>query len=98
MESLGGEFLIPNFDDDDEEGDMEGTGYSRIMSEEYYMKEMELFREQCKECQIIVSRSLYCSYYRFAQILTIPLPLFAPDHDGCHSRPPSTKAHHEGCR
>jgi len=55
VESLGGEFLVPHFDEEDEEGDMEGTGYSRVMSEEYYLKEMELFREQAKECQIIIT-------------------------------------------
>eukprot|EP00986_Skeletonema_menzelii_P010002 scaffold4693_cov149-Skeletonema_menzelii.AAC.4 len=55
VESLGGEFLVPEFDEEDGEGDMEGTGYSRIMSEEYYMKEMELFSEQAKECQIIIT-------------------------------------------
>lgn len=57
VESLGAEFLVPKFDEDDEdeEGDMEGTGYSRVMSEEYYIKEMELFKEQAKECQIIIT-------------------------------------------
>eukprot|EP00985_Skeletonema_marinoi_P003183 scaffold1323_cov106-Skeletonema_marinoi.AAC.2 len=55
VESLGGEFLVPKFDEEDEEGDMEGTGYSRVMSGEYYLKEMELFSEQAKECQIIIT-------------------------------------------
>jgi len=52
VESLGGEFLILDF------GDQEGgdaAGYAKTMSEEFYQKEMEMFRKQAKECNIIVT-------------------------------------------
>ncbi|KAL7542637.1 hypothetical protein ACHAXR_011950 [Thalassiosira sp. AJA248-18] len=54
VESLGGEFLILEFDDEDG-GDIGGTGYSKVMSDVFYEKEMEMFREQAKECQIIIT-------------------------------------------
>jgi NAD(P) transhydrogenase alpha subunit len=52
VESLGGEFLILDFDED---GGDAGTGYAKIMSDEFIQKEMEMFREQAKECQIIIT-------------------------------------------
>lgn len=53
VESLGGEFLVLDFSDDD--GDDGGTGYAKVMSDAFYQKEMEMFREQAKECQIIIT-------------------------------------------
>jgi NAD(P) transhydrogenase alpha subunit len=52
VESMGGEFLVLNFDDE-EGGD--DTGYAKTMSKEFYEKEMQMFREQAKECQIIIT-------------------------------------------
>ena len=42
-----------NFSDGD--GDDGGTGYAKVMSDAFYQKEMEMFREQAKECQIIIT-------------------------------------------
>lgn len=53
VESLGGEFLVLNFGGED--GGDAGTGYAKVMSDEFYEKEMEMFREQAKECQIIIT-------------------------------------------
>ena len=39
---------------DQEEGEGVG-GYAKVMSEEFYKKEMQMFREQAKECQIIIT-------------------------------------------
>jgi len=52
VESLGGEFLELNFGN--EEGG-NAAGYAKVMSKEFYDKEMEMFREQAKECQIIIT-------------------------------------------
>lgn len=52
VESLGGDFLVLNFADS---GGDTGTGYAKVMSDEFYQKEMEMFREQAKECQIIIT-------------------------------------------
>jgi NAD(P) transhydrogenase alpha subunit len=52
VESLGGEFLILDFDED---GGDAGTGYAKVMSDAFYQKEMEMFREQATECQIIIT-------------------------------------------
>lgn len=52
VESLGGEFLVLDFDN--EEGD-EGTGYAKVMSDSFIQAEMKLFREQAKECNIIIT-------------------------------------------
>ena len=54
VESMGGTFLMLDFDDKDEGGG-DGSGYAKVMSEEFYKKEMELFREQAKECQVIIT-------------------------------------------
>jgi NAD(P) transhydrogenase len=51
VESLGGEFLILDFSEDG--GD--AAGYAKVMSADFYKKEMEMFREQAKECQIIIT-------------------------------------------
>jgi len=52
VESMGGEFLVLNFDDEDG-GD--ASGYAKTMSPEFYAKEMDMFREQAKECNIIIT-------------------------------------------
>ena len=52
VESLGGEFLELDF------GEEEGgntAGYAKVMSKEFYDKEMAMFLEQAKECQIIIT-------------------------------------------
>lgn len=52
VESLGGEFLVLDFADS---GGETGTGYAKVMSDAFYQKEMEMFRKQAKECQIIIT-------------------------------------------
>ncbi|KAG7374615.1 NADP transhydrogenase subunit alpha [Nitzschia inconspicua] len=52
VESLGGEFLVLEFNED---GDDAGTGYAKVMSDAFYEKEMEMFREQAHECNIIIT-------------------------------------------
>lgn len=52
VESLGGEFLELDFGD--EEGG-NAAGYAKVMSKEFYDKEMAMFSEQAKECQIIIT-------------------------------------------
>ena len=54
IESLGGEFLYLDFEED-------GTGaggYAKVMSEEFIAAEMALFREQAKEVDIIITTAL----------------------------------------
>lgn len=52
VESMGGEFLVLHFDDGDG-GDE--AGYAKTMSKEFYEKEMQMFKEQAKECQIVIT-------------------------------------------
>ena len=52
VESMGGEFLVLDFGSE-EGGD--ASGYATIMSDEFISREMELFREQAKECQVIIT-------------------------------------------
>lgn len=52
VESLGGEFLVLDFG---EESGGDKSGYAKVMSDAFYEKEMEMFREQAKECQIIIT-------------------------------------------
>lgn len=52
VESMGGEFLILDFGDE-EGGD--ASGYATTMSDDFMAKEMEMFREQAKECHIIIT-------------------------------------------
>jgi len=52
VESLGGEFLELEFDSEDGGN---AAGYAKVMSKEFYDKEMSLFSEQAKECQIIIT-------------------------------------------
>ncbi|CEM09943.1 unnamed protein product [Vitrella brassicaformis CCMP3155] len=51
VESMGGRFLVMDFKED---GTGEG-GYAKPMSPEFIEKEMELFLEQAKECDIIIT-------------------------------------------
>jgi len=53
VESMGGSFLVLNFEDKDGGGD--AAGYAKVMSNEFYEKEMEMFREQAKKCQVIIT-------------------------------------------
>ncbi|KAL7551680.1 hypothetical protein ACHAWF_014871 [Thalassiosira exigua] len=53
VESMGGTFLVLDFDEKDDGGN--SSGYAKVMSEDFYKKEMELFREQAKACQIIIT-------------------------------------------
>ena len=54
VESMGGEFLVLDF----KESGGDASGYAKVMSNEFYQKEMELFRKQAKECQIIITTAL----------------------------------------
>lgn len=52
VESLGGDFLVLDFKED---GDDAGTGYAKVMSDAFYQKEMQMFRDQAEECNIIIT-------------------------------------------
>jgi NAD(P) transhydrogenase len=52
VESLGGVFLQLDFGSEDG-GD--SAGYAKVMSDAFYQKEMEMFREQAKEINIIIT-------------------------------------------
>ena len=54
VESLSGEFLTVEIDED---GSGAG-GYAKTMSEEYIKAELELFKDQCKEVDIIITTAL----------------------------------------
>ncbi len=54
VRSMGGEFLMLDFDDD---GDGEG-GYAKVMSDEFIAAEFALFREQAKEVDIVITTAL----------------------------------------
>ncbi|WP_176722337.1 Re/Si-specific NAD(P)(+) transhydrogenase subunit alpha [Candidatus Thiosymbion oneisti] len=54
VESMGAEFLMLDFE---EEGGGEG-GYAKVMSEEFIKAEMELFAQQAKEVDIIITTAL----------------------------------------
>lgn len=56
VESMDGEFLMLDFDDD-EDGSGEG-GYAKVMSEEFIKAEMALFAEQAKDVDIIITTAL----------------------------------------
>ena len=54
VQSLGGEFLeVPGFELKDT-----STGYAKEMSKEFIDAEMELFRKQCKEVDIVITTAL----------------------------------------
>lgn len=55
VESMDAEFLVLDFDD--ENGTGEG-GYAKVMSEEFIQAEMELFAQQAKEVDIIITTAL----------------------------------------
>ncbi len=54
VESLNGEFLTVEIDED---GSGSG-GYAKTMSDEYIKAELELFKNQCKEVDIIITTAL----------------------------------------
>lgn len=54
VESLGGEFLVLEFEED---GSGDG-GYAKTMSKEFIDAEMAMFREQAKEVDIIITTAL----------------------------------------
>ncbi len=56
IESMDAEFLLLDFEDD-EDGSGEG-GYAKVMSEEFIKAEMELFAQQAKEVDIIITTAL----------------------------------------
>jgi len=56
VESMGAEFLVLDFEDD-EDGAGEG-GYAKAMSKEFIDAEMALFREQAKDVDIIITTAL----------------------------------------
>jgi len=56
IESMDAEFLMLDFEDD-EDGSGEG-GYAKVMSDEFIKAEMELFAEQAKDIDIIITTAL----------------------------------------
>ena len=52
VESLGGEFLILDFGGE-QGGD--SSGYAKVMSDDFIKKEMEMFKKQAKEVDIIIT-------------------------------------------
>lgn len=56
VESMDAEFLMLEFEEK-EDGAGEG-GYAKVMSEEFIAAEMELFRQQAKEVDIIITTAL----------------------------------------
>lgn len=55
VESMDGEFLMLDFDDEDGSGE---GGYAKVMSDEFIKAEMELFAEQAQEVDIIITTAL----------------------------------------
>ena len=55
VESLGGEFLMLEFDDEDGSGE---GGYAKTMSDEFIAAEMALFAEQAKDVDIVITTAL----------------------------------------
>ncbi|WP_419176162.1 Re/Si-specific NAD(P)(+) transhydrogenase subunit alpha [Desulfosediminicola sp.] len=55
VESMDGEFLMLDFADEDGSGE---GGYAKAMSEEFIQAEMELFADQAKEVDIIITTAL----------------------------------------
>lgn len=55
VESLGGEFLMLDFEDEDSSG---AGGYAKTMSDEFIAAEMACFREQAKEIDIVITTAL----------------------------------------
>ena len=55
VESMDAEFLMLDFDEEDGSGE---GGYAKVMSEEFIKAEMELFAEQAKDVDIIITTAL----------------------------------------
>ncbi|MFA7555044.1 MAG: Re/Si-specific NAD(P)(+) transhydrogenase subunit alpha [Spongiibacteraceae bacterium] len=55
IESMGAEFLMLDFKDEDGSGE---GGYAKVMSKEFTEAEMQLFAEQAKDVDIIVTTAL----------------------------------------
>lgn len=55
VESMDGEFLMLDFEEEDGSGE---GGYAKVMSEEFIKAEMALFAEQAKEVDIIITTAL----------------------------------------
>jgi len=55
IESMGAEFLMLDFEDEDGSGE---GGYAKVMSDEFIKAEMALFAEQAKEVDIIITTAL----------------------------------------
>lgn len=55
VESLGGEFLVLDFDDQDGSGE---GGYAKTMSDEFIAAEMAMFAEQAKDVDIVITTAL----------------------------------------
>lgn len=55
VESLGGEFLMLEFDEEDGSGE---GGYAKVMSDEFIAAEMALFAEQAREVDIVITTAL----------------------------------------
>jgi len=56
IESMGGEFLELDFEEEEEAGS--GDGYAKVMSEAFIKAEMELFANQAKEVDIIITTAM----------------------------------------
>ncbi|MEE4244777.1 MAG: Re/Si-specific NAD(P)(+) transhydrogenase subunit alpha [Kangiellaceae bacterium] len=56
IESMGGEFLVLDFEEDEESGS--GDGYAKVMSKAFIEAEMALFLEQAKEVDIIITTAM----------------------------------------
>ena len=55
VESMDAEFLMLDFEDEDGSGE---GGYAKVMSEEFIKAEMELFAEQARDVDIIITTAL----------------------------------------
>jgi NAD(P) transhydrogenase subunit alpha len=55
VESMDGEFLMLDFDDEDGSGE---GGYAKVMSDEFIKAEMDLFARQAMEVDIIITTAL----------------------------------------
>jgi NAD(P) transhydrogenase subunit alpha len=55
VESMGAEFLMLEFEDEDGSGE---GGYAKVMSDEFIAAEMALFADQAKEVDIVITTAL----------------------------------------
>ncbi|CAB9501098.1 NAD(P) transhydrogenase [Seminavis robusta] len=53
VESLGGDFLVLDFGADESGGT--SSGYAKVMSDDFYQKEMEMFKKQAREVDVIIT-------------------------------------------